>query len=182
MSAVAGHRALPIGVSPWRSEVGQSGAMREIDRPIAERVSSLDRARGIGDRVDVTPVPLGRATSGLETVRLALRSDDREVFVGRNGDDVLAIAVQNRSGGGGCRSVRSVLHERGAIVMTNSNADGILVVGIVADNVSAVRVGDVPAMLANNAFLAEIGPDDSPVVVVTTPAGEREAAGLPPNS
>jgi len=72
-----------------------------------------------------------------------------------------------------------VLREYGTIRMTNSNAGGIVVVGIVADDVSAVRVGNVEAIVANNAFLAEIGPDDSPVVVVTTPAGPREAGSSP---
>ena len=155
--------------------------VREIDRPIAERVSILDRAADIEDRVDVKSMPFHSASVELETLRLALRIDDREVLVGRGDDDVLALGVMTRSGGGGCLSLRWVLRERGAIVITNSNADGILVIGLVADNVSAVRVGAVPAMLANNAFLAEIGPDDSPVAVVTTPDGDREAAGPPAN-
>ncbi|MCU1468793.1 MAG: hypothetical protein JWM72_4721 [Actinomycetia bacterium] len=155
--------------------------VREIDRPIAERVSILDRALDFEDRVDVESVPFHSTSVELETLRLAMRIDDREVLVGRGDDDVLALGVITRSGGGGCVSLRWVLRERGAIVMTNSNADGILVVGLVADSVSAVRVGEVPAILANNAFLAAIGPDDSPVVVVTTPDGDREAAGPPAN-
>jgi hypothetical protein len=155
--------------------------VREIDRPIAERVSILDRAPEFGDRVDVLSMALRSPPCEPESMRLALRMDDRAVLVGRGDDDVLALGVQTPRGGGGCRSLRWVLRERGAIVMTNSNPDGILVVGIVADEVSAVRVGDVSAMLANNAFLAEIGPDDSPVVVVTTPDGDREAAEPPAN-
>ena len=156
--------------------------VREIDRPIAERVSIFDRAPAIAARVDVTSMPLHSASVELETVRLALRTEwYREVLVGRGDDDVLALTVMTRSGGGGCLSLRWVLRELGAIVMTNSNTDGILVVGIVSDDVSAVRVGEVPAMLVNNAFLAEIGRDDSPVVVVTTPEGDREAAGPPTN-
>jgi hypothetical protein len=84
--------------------------------------------------------------------------------------------VAGAAGGGS----RWVLRDYGAIVLNSSDGRRVFVVGIVADEVTAVRVGEIPAYLGSNAFIAEIGPDDSPVPVITTPAGEREV-GRPPH-
>ena len=97
-------------------------------------------APDIEDRVDVKSMLFHSKGVELETLRLALRIDDREVLVGRGDDDVLALGVMTRRGGGGCLSLRWVLRERGAIVITNSNADGILVIGLVDDNVLSAAV------------------------------------------
>lgn len=90
------------------------------------------------------------------------------------------VAIQiDRGGGAAGGGVRWVLSDYGAIVLKSGNGRRAFVVGIVADDVTAVRVGNVPAYLGSNAFLAEIGPDDSPVPVITTPTGDREV-GPPP--
>jgi hypothetical protein len=149
--------------------------MREIDRPPAERVSMLDRAPNSADRLAAEASPwLIDNVSRLERVRVALQVDDCKVLIGRDGGDGLHLMVQSNGGGGACGSMRRVLREHGAIVMSSSDGRRVLVSGIVADPVSAVRVGNAPAHLAKNAFLAEIGRDDSPVPVITTPEGERE--------
>jgi hypothetical protein len=48
------------------------------------------------------------------------------------------------------------------------------VTGIVADIVIAVRVGDVPATLRNNAFAAVMPRGAADVVTVSTSDGERQ--------
>jgi hypothetical protein len=149
--------------------------MREADRPPSERVSMLDRAPNSEDRLSAEASPWlidnGRR---LERVRLAMEVDDCKVLIGRDRGDGLHLMVQSSGGGGACGSMRRILCEHGAIVMSFSDGRRVLVSGIVADPVSAVRVGNVDAHLANNAFLAEVGRDDSLVPVITTPEGERE--------
>ena len=116
-----------------------------------------------------------RPDDRVERVRVAFELGGSQVLVGRDEDDGLYLAIHHGGGGGGaCRSMRWVLRERGAIVMSGSDGQRVLVGGIVADEVTAVRVGVVPAHLRHNAFLAEIGRDESAVPVITTPAGDRE--------
>ena len=152
--------------------------VREADRPVGERVSVLGRpategdlpphvSRWIGDRVD------------LSSVRLALVDDDRRVFVGRDAQDGLLVLFVDAQGAGGSVGPRSTLAERGAIVMWTSSKSRFVVTGIVADVVTAVRVGDVPATLRDNAFAAVLPRGASDVLIVSTPDGEREVA-LPP--
>jgi hypothetical protein len=135
----------------------------------------LDRAPNSADRLAVESRPLPtRQDLRLERIRLAFEVGGRRVLIGRDSGDGLSLMVSDTSGGGACGSWRWVLREHGAIVISSSNTQRVLVSGIVADMVSAVRVGNVPAYLPNNAFLAEIRRDDSPVPVITTPEGERE--------
>ncbi len=156
-------------------------AMREADRPPAERVSVLDRAPNSADRLAIESRPsLTRLHTRLERVRLAFEVGNIKVLVGRDSDDLLYLAIYGDWGGGSCGSMRWVLREHGAIVSSTSDGVRVLVGGIVADEVTAVRVGDVPAYLRDNAFLAEIGRDDSPVPVITTHAGDREVGPSPP--
>jgi len=96
------------------------------------------------------------------------------VLIGRDDDDSLYVMFCDSSGGGACGSMRWVLREHGAIAQMSSNGQRVVVTGIVSDEVTAVRVGDVSAMLRNNAFVADIGADDSPRVVLTTADGDRE--------
>jgi hypothetical protein len=117
---------------------------------------------------------LTRHHSHLERIRLALELGDCKVFIGRDADDGLHLMLRYREGGGASGGKRWVLREHGAIVMRVSNLQRVIVSGVVADEVTAVRVGDVPAYLRSNGFLVEIGPDESPVVVVTALGGERE--------
>jgi hypothetical protein len=148
--------------------------MRESDRPPEERVSLLDREPTAPDRAADESTRLFAGLSIVQS-RVALRADDSQMLVGRDADDGLYFTIQ-QSGGGGATGggTRGELHERGALVMWCGAGRRVFVGAIVADEVTAVRVGDVPAHLQDNAFLAEIGHDDSQVPVITTPEGDRE--------
>jgi hypothetical protein len=148
---------LPLGTR----RIGRYGVMRETDRPPAERVSVLDRAPNVADRSAVESSLLLAGLS-MERVRLACEVDDSQVLVGRDEDDGLCLAIQKPSGSGAAGvGTRSVLREAGAVVLVCSDGRRVFVGGIVADEVTAVRVGDVPAYVRDNAFLAEIGREDS---------------------
>jgi hypothetical protein len=111
----------------------------------------------------------------VERLRLALEVGGSQILVGRDEADGLYVGIkQHPYGGAACGSKRWVLRESGAIVLVSGDGQRCFVSGIVADEVIAVRVGDVRASLRDNAFLAEIGRDDSPVPVITTPSGDRE--------
>jgi len=149
--------------------------MREIDRPAAERVSVLDRAPDAADQLPFERLVLRGLEDRVERVRVALDVAGVEVLVGRDMYDGFYLAIRVWSGGGAASgSWRWVLRDHGAVVLNSGDGRRVFVVGIVADDVTAVRVGDVQAYLGENAFMAEIGPDDSPVPVITTPTGERE--------
>jgi hypothetical protein len=112
--------------------------------------------------------------------RLALVDDDRRVFIARRSEDGLFVLLLDAGGGSGSLGRRSTLGERGAIVMWNSvQGDRFVVAGIVGDPVTAVRVGEIPAALRDNAFAA-VGPlGASDVITVTTPDGERRVPRPP---
>src|SRR5262245_5074461 len=155
--------------------------MAEADRPISERVSVLDRP----PRADDPPIFSGAMDDRVDpsSFRLALVDDDRRVYVGRGPDDELAVLFVGGQGGGGGTGPRSTLTQLGAIVQWTSGRGGatgrpgrsrFVVTGIVADIVLAVRVGDVPATLQNNAFAALMPHGAADVVTVTTSDGERQ--------
>jgi hypothetical protein len=121
-----------------------------------------------------------RHAERLERVRLAFEIGDRMVLIGSDDDDQLYVMFRDNSGGGTCGSMRWVLREHGAIAHMTSNGERVVVTGVVSDEVTAVRVGDVPAMLRNNAFMADIGPDDDPRIVITTAAGDRPVGPTTP--
>jgi hypothetical protein len=75
-------------------------------------------------------------------------------------------------GGGIWGGPRSVLISHGAAVGWSSNEYGSVVHGIVPDPVTAVRVGEIEAIMANNAFIAAASSRDGPIVL-KTPNGER---------
>jgi hypothetical protein len=106
--------------------------------------------------------------------RLALVDDDRRVYVARRGEDGLFVLLLAADGDGSSDGRRSTLAESGAIVMWNSVPwNRFVVAGVVADAVTAVRVGDVPAALGDNAFAAVVPLRASDVITVTTRDGVR---------
>ena len=106
--------------------------------------------------------------------RLALVDDDRRVYIARRGEDRLFVLLLAADGDSGSDGHRSMLAERGAIAMWNSvPRNRFVVAGIVADPVTAVRVGEVPAALRDNAFAAMVPLRSSDVITVTTADGER---------
>jgi hypothetical protein len=153
--------------------------MTEADRPIEQRVSVLDRPATDGDspsEVSASMLP------GVEfsSFRLALVDDDRRVFIARRGDDDLFVLFLDAEGGSGSEGRRSTLSERGAIVMWNSvPGDRFIAAGIVADPITAVRVGEIPAALLDNAFAAVVPPGASDELIVSTPDGERHVPRPP---
>ena len=73
----------------------------------------------------------------------------------------------------GSEGLRSTLAECGAIVMWNSvPGNRFVAAGIGADPVTAVRVGELPAALRDNAFAAVVPLGASDVITVTTPDGQ----------
>jgi hypothetical protein len=57
--------------------------------------------------------------------------------------------------------------------------DRFVAAGIVANPVAAVRVGEIPAALRDNAFAAAVPLGASDVLTVTTPDGEPEVPRPP---
>src|SRR5690242_11035309 len=118
--------------------------MREIERPLAERVSVLDRAPSAADQLPFERLVLRGLEDRVERVRVGLDVDGVEVLVGADRGDVLYVAIQVKRGGGAASgSLRWVLRDHGAIVLNSGDRRRVFVVGIVADDVTAVRVGDL---------------------------------------
>ena len=175
------HAERQIWAALQASDRWKNHAMREADRPVSERVSVLDRRPRDGD----LPIFSGPLDDRVDpsSVRLALVDDDRRVYIGRGADDELSVLFVDVQGGGACTGPRSSLIESGAIVQWTSGSGGangrpsksrFVVTGIVADIVIAVRVGDVPATLRNNAFAAVMPRGAADVVTVSTSDGERQ--------
>lgn len=143
--------------------------MREMERPLEQRVSVLDRAPTESDAV---PEPMLTAPMMQEldvsSVRLALTFDDCRIYVGLGTQpESLFLGVDGPNGSGASIGPRATLVTHGARVQ----GDGGMTIGIVADPVTAVRVGDVEAVLANNVFMANASMYEG--IVVTTAEGER---------
>ena len=146
--------------------------MREADRPIGQRVSVLDRApTGLNDLPDRAVLAHLDGVAP-ESIRLALAVDDHRVYVGvATPDESLFLCLESTASAGSSIGPRSVLVTHGALIQGSTHESGFTTVGVVADVVTAVRVGDVKAMLGGNVFLAETASADQ--VVVTTADGER---------
>jgi hypothetical protein len=153
--------------------------MMEVDRPIEQRVSVLDRPATDSDS---PPEISAGMIEGVElpSFRLALVEDDRRVYIARRGDDNLFVLFLDAEGGSGSEGHRSTLADQGAIVTWNSvPGDRFIAAGIVADPVTAVRVGEIPAAFRDNAFAAVMplgAPDE---LIVTTADGERRVPHPP---
>jgi hypothetical protein len=158
----------------WWLVGGRICSVREADRPVEERVSVLDRPAAEDDLPPLVARLIRREPVERSSVRLALADDDRRVFVGRSGEDGLFLQFLDPTGGGSCAGPRSTLADLGAIVMWTSSRTRFVVTGVVADLVTAVRVGDVTAALQDNAFAAVVPGGAPDVVVVSTPDGERQ--------
>lgn len=153
--------------------------MTEVDRTIDQRVSVLDRPATDSD--SPPEIPAGMIL-GVEfaSFRLALVDDDRRVYIARRGDDELFVLFHDAEGGSGSEGHRSTLAEQGAIVTWNSvPGDRFIVAGIVADPVTAVRVGEIPAALRDNAFAVVMPLGASDELIVTTADGERQGPRPP---
>ena len=102
------------------------------------------------------------------SVRLALDLDDCRIYVGLGTrEESLFLCIDGPQGGGASVGPRATLVTHRARIQGN----GKTTIGIVADLVTAVRVGDVDAVLANNVFVAHASLHEG--IVVTTPEGER---------
>jgi hypothetical protein len=148
----------------WWLVGGRICSVREADRPVEERVSVLDRPAAEDDLPPLVARLIRREPVERSSVRLALADDDRRVF----------LQFLDPTGGGSCAGPRSTLADLGAIVMWTSSRTRFVVTGVVADLVTAVRVGDVTAALQDNAFAAVVPGGAPDVVVVSTPDGERQ--------
>jgi hypothetical protein len=143
--------------------------VRERERPLEQRVSVLDRAPTESDAVPeyVLTAPMCQEVD-VASMRFALAFDDRRIYVGvGTRPESLFLGVDGPNGGGASIGPRATLVTDGARVQGGAG----LTIGIVADPVMAVRVGDVEAVLANNVFVAHASLYDG--IVVTTPEGER---------
>jgi hypothetical protein len=143
--------------------------VRERERPLEQRVSVLDRAPTESDVVPETVLtaPM-RQEVDVASIRLALTFDDRRIYVGLGTrPESLFLGVDGPNGGGASVGPRATLVTHGARVQGGEG----MTIGVVADPVTAVRVGDVEAVLANNVFVAEASLSGG--IVVTSPAGER---------
>jgi hypothetical protein len=152
--------------------------MSEADRPIGVRLSILDRERSESD-LPADPNPsVKRWIARVEdssAIRLALDHLGTRIYLAPRGQDGFTVLVRHRdNGGSGLGSLRSVFETHGAVILVSSTGarSGVVVVGIVPDIVSAVRVDDRLAVLANNAFVVDM-PSGPGAVVLSTPTGER---------
>jgi hypothetical protein len=148
--------------------------VREADRPIELRVSVVDRPRA---DEDVLPIPGRMFEHGLDesSIRLALVVGDWRMYIARGvNDDEIYQWLAHPSGGGGSGGSRSTFVTHGALVAWGSGGDGRCIAhGVVPDAVIAVRVDGVQAVLANNAYVAEV-PGMWGEIILTTAEGERE--------
>ncbi len=155
--------------------------VREADRVPEERLSILDRPQADTDALPahLLAAPERPWAEGVDrtTIRLALVADDRRIWIGRGVDDGVFQFFFDSHGGSISGGPRSVLTSHGAAVGWSSNEYGSVVHGIVPDPVTAVRVGEIEAIVANNAFLADASSRDGPIVL-TTPNGERVVPGM----
>lgn len=151
--------------------------MREADRPPEERVSILDRPRAETDalRAHVLAIPRRPWAQRVDeaSIRLALVVGDRRFYIARGTaeDDLFQFFVDSY-GSTSAGGPRSVLVSHGARPGWTSNADRCVAHGIVPDPVTAVRVGGVEAVLANNAYMAEV-PSPGGQIVLSTADGDH---------
>jgi hypothetical protein len=145
--------------------------VREADRSSEERLSVLDRQQADTDALPphllAAPARPWAERVDQRTVRLALVADDRRIWVGRGVADEIFRFFFDFHGVSIWGGPRSVLISHGAAVGSSSNAYGSFVHGIVPDPVTAVRVGEIEAILANNAFIAAASSRDGPIVLAT---------------
>jgi hypothetical protein len=145
--------------------------VREADRSPEERLSVLDRPQADTDALPphflAAPERPWAERVDKVTIRLALVADDRRIWVGRGVADEIFRFFFDAHGGSIWGGPRSVLISHGAAVGLNSNEYGSFVHGIVPDPVTAVRVSEIEAIMANNAFLAAASSRAGPIVLTT---------------
>jgi len=158
--------------------------MSERDRPVAERLSVLERERSNADDLPDYIPSVARFAQRLRdpsAARLALAAGPHRVWVGpseRNGVECVEVLHRQANAGSGCAFPRHLLAEHGVGGITVSAASGDpgrVVKGVVPDDVLAVHVGDVHAVLSDNVFLLSVRLDAFPDrIVFLTATGVRE--------
>jgi hypothetical protein len=141
---------------------------------MALRLSILDRE---ASESDVLPElhEGGPVLQGVNvgSVRLAYSDGEHRVYLGlAQPGDSLFLWSQNKFGAGGGIGPRETLVTHGARVQGSYGDRWREVVGIVSDEVTAVRVGDTEVILVNNVFVA-VGSSPEDPIVVRTADGER---------
>jgi hypothetical protein len=100
--------------------------------------------------------------------------------VGEHDVDRDDVVERHAEGGSGSEGHGSTLATDGAIVTWASvPGDRFMAAGIVADSVTAVRVGAIPAALRDDAFAAVMPLGASDELIVSTPDGERQVPRPP---
>lgn len=151
---------------------------RADGRPVFSdpRVSALDRPRLDSDE---SPEHM---TAGLpidqNSVRLVLEHEDHRVYLARGLNEQDLFLIHTDSGGGGASGGPfSNLATYGLTKTTSmsSRRSGAVVYGAVPDDVIAVRVDDMHAVMGENSFVA-VMPDGPPIraITVTTREGNIE--------
>jgi hypothetical protein len=146
--------------------------MREADRQLDQRVSVLDRAPTGSNAVPDKALFADIAGVDVESIRLALALEDRRVYVGRaTPGESLILCLEVLGSRSSSIGPRTTLVTHGALVQGSTQGNGFVTVGIVADAVTAVRVGEADAVLGSNVFLVKTPAADQ--VFVRSADGER---------
>jgi hypothetical protein len=154
--------------------------VREADRPIAERVSVLDRPATDADALPEHHLQGGLAAEiDLSSVRLALVFEDLRIYAGLGTRaESLFLMLESADGGGGGIGPRSTLVTHGATRQGNGSRRGHVMLGIVPDLVTSVRVGGLYAEMGSNVYVARARPEDE-IVLTLIGGGERTMPPVP---
>lgn len=140
------------------------------DEPNGPVVSAVDASNLPKPSGDLTSLESTLQRVVADTLVVAVRVDGREFVIGRGVEpDQLCLLAPARGEGASTAvcGARSDLAERGTILFEETSTDGShIVAGIVPDG-TEVFVSNEGARLENNVFVADLGPGDETVSVVT---------------
>jgi hypothetical protein len=112
-------------------------------------------------------------------VRLALAFEDLRVYVGvGTRAESLFLMLESTDGSSASIGPRATLVTHGATRQGSGNTRGHVMLGIVPDLVTAVRVDGLYAELANNVYLARARVEDE-IVLTLIGGGERTMPPVP---
>ncbi len=154
--------------------------MSEVDRPVDKRLSVLDRPASAADALPDYIPSVKRWAQRLpdaSAVRLAFADRERCIYLAPgelDGVEQVHVLIREAHGGSATRFPRDALATHGAGgISAGENGQGRYTVrGVVSDEVLAVRIGDIDAIVQNNVFIADVSSSPD-AVVLATPRGEH---------